>query len=213
MSSIAKRIPESFFCSITKKIMVDPVLSASTGLSYERQAIMERSAKDISPPLLISNIALREAIRETVVCVAQDMEKEKEKQMANAVALLATHKNTTDDMEIGIMTLNGSFRILCSTDTTILSLKNQISHRVDIPIQRQRLLFGGRQLEDMVSVHDYGIAPGSVLHLVKRLLHHDSSDRVAWSVPNHLTEYVTFILNQTRQLDGGGGGGGGGAVV
>jgi hypothetical protein len=231
---IATRIPESFFCSITKKIMVDPVLSASTGLSYEREAIVEKSAMDVSPPFLISNLALRETIRETVLSVARDLKVEKEKHTAAAIALLAMQKHTTsEEMEIGIKTLTGSFhRIRCATDATIFSIKNQISIVLNVPIQQQRLIFGGRQLEDIRFVYDYGITPGSVLHLVYRLrggMFHETSGRFdflssSWRIPYHLTEDVISILQITHQeyqrhvdkktrgdsSDGSGGGGGGG---
>ena len=227
---IATRIPESFFCSITKKIMVDPVLSASTGLSYEREAIVEKSAMDVSPPLLIPNLALREIIHDTVLSVARDLKVEKERQTTAAIALLAMQKHTTnEEMEIGVKTLTGSFhRIRCATDATIFSIKNEISLHLEVPIQQQRLVFGGRQLEDIQSVHNYGITPGSVLHLVYRLrggMFHETSGRFdflssSWRIPFHLTEDVMSILAITHQEyqrhvdktrgDIGGGGGGGG---
>ena len=65
--------PDSFYCPITREIMIDPVMTLD-GQTYERTAIEKwfRNGKSTSPSTgatlpslnLIPNIALRKAIEE-----------------------------------------------------------------------------------------------------------------------------------------------------
>jgi hypothetical protein len=64
--------------------------------------------------------------------------------------------------------------------TTIGELKTMVEEEEKIPTDQQRLIFGGQQLEDERTMHDYKILPGDDLHLVLRLrggMYHPSSAR------------------------------------
>lgn len=52
---------------------------------------------------------------------------------------------------------------------TIASIKSKIHEKEGIPVDQQRLVFNGKQLEDNNTVGDYGIQADSNVHLVLRL--------------------------------------------
>jgi hypothetical protein len=55
-----------------------------------------------------------------------------------------------------------------SNADTIASVKKQILREALIPVQRQRLYFFGKELEDDVKLCDCVIATGSTLYLVEQ---------------------------------------------
>jgi ubiquitin-large subunit ribosomal protein L40e len=75
-----------------------------------------------------------------------------------------------NDEGIYIKTLTGkSIHISYSPDMTIQSIKQQISELEQIPIEQQRLIFSGKQLEDDKTLGFHNIPAGSTIHLVLRL--------------------------------------------
>ena len=68
-----------------------------------------------------------------------------------------------------------------TTDTTCEELKRKIQEKEGIPLDQQRLVFAGNNLEDESSLFfDYNIRKDSVLHLILRLrggMYHDTSSR------------------------------------
>ena len=52
---------------------------------------------------------------------------------------------------------------------TIESIKQKINEKEGIPIDHQRLVFNGKQLEDGCTIADYNIQADSSIHLVLRL--------------------------------------------
>ena len=70
---------------------------------------------------------------------------------------------------IYIKTLTGKIIIITtSSDEPISAIKARIKEKEDIPVQVQRLIFAGKQLEDWKTPADYNIKKASVLHLVLR---------------------------------------------
>ena len=75
-----------------------------------------------------------------------------------------------DDGEIFVQTLTGKkLRLEYLPDCTIEMLKSRVQDCEGIPPDQQRLIFAGRQLEDDLTLDDYELRHGSVLHLVLKL--------------------------------------------
>jgi ubiquitin C len=72
--------------------------------------------------------------------------------------------------QIFIKTLSGKTITMdvCDSDT-IESIKQKISEKEGIPVDQQRLVFSGKQLEDTHTISDYNIQADQSIHLVLRL--------------------------------------------
>lgn len=90
--------------------------------------------------------------------------------------LVGAPRRNMDTAPVTVKMLTGKtipLHIACSD--TIGSVKERISsegsrlHGEDLPPDKQRLIFSGKQLEDDKTVEQYDIKPGAVLHLVLRL--------------------------------------------
>jgi hypothetical protein len=73
-------------------------------------------------------------------------------------------------MQVFVKTLTGkTITVDVEPDESVESLKAKISEKEGVPVDQQRIIFGGKQLDALKALSDYDIDDDSTLHLVLRL--------------------------------------------
>lgn len=72
--------------------------------------------------------------------------------------------------QLTVKTLTGKSIIVdYDGDPTVAEIKLQIEAKEGVPPAKQRLIYAGRALEDDRHLSDYGMTPGSTIHLIIRI--------------------------------------------
>ena len=102
---------------------------------------------------------------------------------------------STQMIHVFVRTLTGTTTTMqCSAYQTVDDVNEFILEREGIPIEQQRLLFGGMQLESGRTLFEYNILNESLLHLVLRLrggMYHSTSSRA---------DFETLLDHDNRQV-------------
>lgn len=91
--------------------------------------------------------------------------------------LLELRRQYPDHVQLNIRTLDEkNTPIMVPLEGTALELKEEIERRMNVPVQEQRLLFGGRQLRDHKLLSHYGLQTGFTVLLSTSASSHVSQD-------------------------------------
>ena len=61
------------------------------------------------------------------------------------------------------------FQVEAEEEDTIEDIKNKIMEKEGVPVDQQRLIFGGKQLDSDKTLADYDVQEDSTFHMVLRL--------------------------------------------
>ncbi|TNV84666.1 hypothetical protein FGO68_gene12911 [Halteria grandinella] len=103
-----------------------------------------------------------------------------------------------ESFDITVKTLTGkAIHLSVSNSTTVEDLKYMIQDCEGIPPDQQRIIFDGKQLEDMSTLDDYNVSDGDTLHLVLRLRGGMKTHQLFLKQANTGAKVVTVDTNLT----------------
>jgi ubiquitin-large subunit ribosomal protein L40e len=75
-----------------------------------------------------------------------------------------------NDLELFVKGLNGrTVTVRVPPTATVMDVKTALFRADNVPVDEQRLIYGGRSLEDETTLYSHGVQDETTLHLVRRL--------------------------------------------
>jgi hypothetical protein len=149
-------------CPITGCPVIDPVVDPD-GITYERAAIYQWLAVHERSPISRQPLQVYQLVPNRAVKALVD-------------SLRASHPSTGDPgsaphrFQVFVKTIqNQTMTIFIEPSSTVLALKRKICAKEGLPVEEQRLICSGKQLEDDRTLEDYNVIHQSTIHLVLRL--------------------------------------------
>jgi len=127
--------------------------------------------RDSNIPVARQKLALEGKVLEEGHTLAEyEIKRESSLELDLLPAEPVAQPTTRKEVQIFVRNLLGkTITIQISPDDTVETLKAKVEAKEDIPPSEQRLLYGGKQLENGRKLSDYNIQKESTLHLVLRL--------------------------------------------
>jgi len=100
-------------------------------------------------------------------------------------------------MQLMVKTLDGkTVTVEAEEEDTIEDIKNKIMEKEGVPVDQQRLIFGGKQLESDKTLADYDVQEDSTFHMVLRLRGGDDDDVAASDEVSKVTSAQAEVIIQ-----------------
>jgi ubiquitin len=100
-------------------------------------------------------------------------------------------------MQLMVKTLDGkTVTVEAEEEDTIEDIKNKIMEKEGVPVDQQRLIFGGKQLESDKTRADYDVQEDSTFHMVLRLRGGEDGDVAANNETGEATSAHAEVIIQ-----------------